>query len=58
MMGEEGQTTADTDTMAGKVMVRGEYWDALAERGTIAADEPIVVVGHDRFKLIVKKKRE
>jgi membrane-bound serine protease (ClpP class) len=58
MMGEEGQTTSETDTESGKAMVRGEYWDVMAERGTIAAGEPIVVVGHDRFKLIVKKKRD
>jgi membrane-bound serine protease (ClpP class) len=58
MLGEEGQTTTETDSESGKAMVRGEYWDAVAERGTITAGEQIVVVGHDRFKLIVKKKRD
>jgi membrane-bound serine protease (ClpP class) len=58
MLGEEGRTTSDTDTESGKAMVRGENWDVVAERGTIVAGESIVVVGHDRFKLIVKKKRD
>jgi membrane-bound serine protease (ClpP class) len=58
MICQEGQTTAETDAEGGKVMVRGEYWDAIAERGTIAAGEPIVVMGHSHFKLIVKKKRD
>lgn len=58
MIGEEGNTTAATDAEGGKAMVRGEYWDAVTERGTIAAGEPIEVVGHDRFKLIIKKKRD
>jgi len=58
MLGEEGHTTTETDAEGGKVMVRGEYWDAVAERGTITAGEPIVVVGHDRFRLTVKKKRD
>lgn len=58
MISQEGHTTAETDTDGGKVMVRGEYWDAVAERGTITAGEPIVVVGHSHFKLIVRKKRD
>jgi membrane-bound serine protease (ClpP class) len=52
MIGEIGTAVTPVDP-AGKIFVRGEYWDATAP-GQIAAGDQVRVTGIDRLKLTVE----
>ncbi len=44
-------------TPEGKVLVKGEWWDALALDPPLERDTPIVVVGMEGFRLTVKREQ-
>ncbi|QAA81104.1 nodulation protein NfeD [Aequorivita sp. H23M31] len=44
----------ETLSPEGRVRVNGEFWNAIAKEGTIAAHSDVEVVGVNQFKLIVK----
>lgn len=53
LIGEEGTAVGDLSPR-GKVFVRGEYWDAVAD-GSVAAGEQVLVTEVRGMTLIVKK---
>ncbi len=53
LVGERGVALSDLD-LAGKVLVHGEYWDALAEE-FIPRHEPVEVVEVNNLKLVVRR---
>jgi membrane-bound serine protease (ClpP class) len=54
MIGEVGEVRQPL-TPAGMVLVHGELWRAEADGGPIAADERVVVIGQEGFRLRVKR---
>jgi membrane-bound serine protease (ClpP class) len=54
-----GQRARVRTTLApeGKVLVKGELWDAVAENGLVEAGDWVEIVAVDRFRLLVKKIR-
>ncbi len=54
LVGERGRVRVTLDPH-GKVLVKGELWDALAEGGVIEAGDWVEVVSVDGFRLRVKR---
>jgi membrane-bound serine protease (ClpP class) len=57
LVGSIAETRSDL-TPNGKVFLRGEYWNAVAENGPIPADEEVEVVAVDGFCLHVRQKSD
>jgi membrane-bound serine protease (ClpP class) len=53
MMGDKGQVVSKTSD-GGKVLLRGELWDAVC-RDDLSVGETVRVTGLERMKLVVRK---
>lgn len=53
MVGCQGEVVSPLDP-AGLVKIKGEIWTAKSDGGNISCGEPVVVVGQERLKLVVR----
>ena len=54
MVGRTAEARTDLDPK-GSVFLMGEWWEAIAEDGPISKGEKVVVVGHEGFRLRVRR---
>jgi membrane-bound serine protease (ClpP class) len=54
VIGEQGVSLTRLNP-SGKVAIHGQSYEAYSQDGYIEADQPILVISQDNFKLIIKK---